>query len=835
MSELALRLIAKNKKNKARSLDLSQCGLTEIPDEVEDCFWIEELRISNNKDLSDLSPISRLHRLKLLYCYSTNVSDLSPISRLSNLQVLYFYSTNVSDLNPISRLWYLQELDCSNTPVNDLSSISHLFDLHLLYCSNTLVSDLSPVSKLLNLNLLYCSNTEIRDLSPVSQLVNLQLIDCSNTHVNNLTPISQLIKLEEFYCYSTKVSDLSPIYTFIEKHKKIVMKGYASQDIFDFAHCPLTNPPLEIVHQGNDAILNYFHEKAKQGTVKGCEAKMLLVGEGGSGKTSLMRRLYQTTKSLPEENESTKGIEIYRHDFKMADGGDFRLNVWDFGGQEIYHATHQFFLTKRSLYILLDDTRKDHKTVHDEGFKYWLEAVDLLGGHSPVLIFQNEKSDRSKKIDIGGIKGKFDNVQGVWQGNLEHPGTADKLREAVEHFAKNLSHVGEELPAKWVSIRAELEEMAKNEPYISQQEYFKVYEIHLEFDHTKALHLSQYLHDLGVFLHFQDDALLTRTVILQNNWATEAVFKMLDDETVKGKLGRFTESDCQRVWADSTWADMHPELLALMQKFELCYVLPDAQSKTWLVPQLLPPSKPKELANWAQPGDLVLRYRYEFLPKGLVSRLMVRQHRFVQRPDMAWTSGVLFERDDSQVLVEIPPKGGEIALRARGHERKELLSVIAADLDALNETFHGLSERVSKLIPCNCTQCLTLAEPEFFAQKRLLQRKRDGKLKVECPGSYESVDVLELLDGMSVKQLPGWAKENKSKIPPEVITEIRELIEDGETRKALEIFKEINPDGATVLLGKLAGLGKQYPTLSGEEFLREKSKIDSGLLALLNS
>ena len=28
--------------------------------------------------------------------------------------------------------------------------------------------------------------------------------------------------------------------------------------------------------------------------------------------------------------------------------------VWDFGGQQIYHATHQFFLTKSSLYVLVE-------------------------------------------------------------------------------------------------------------------------------------------------------------------------------------------------------------------------------------------------------------------------------------------------------------------------------------------------------------------------------------------------------------------------------------------------------------------------------------------------
>ena len=259
---------------------------------------------------------------------------------------------------------------------------------------------------------------------------------------------------------------------------------------------------------------------------------------------------------------------------------------------------------------------------------------------------------------------------------------------------------------------------------------------------------------MGVFLHFQDEPLLSRTVILQNTWATEAVFKILDDEIVKRNLGHFDRDDYQRVWQDSLYADMHPELLVLMQKFELCYRLPDTHADTWLAPQLLPPSKPEELFDWQQPGNLTLRYRYEFMPKGIVSRLIVRMHRFISRPGLSWISGALFERSGTEVLAEVPAKGGEIVLRASGPERKELLSVISADLDALNNNFHGLKDLVSKWVPCNCNRCSEMTEPEFFEQKRLLQRKIDGKMKIECPASYEDVNVLELLDGIRVEKLP---------------------------------------------------------------------------------
>ena len=54
---------------------------------------------------------------------------------------------------------------------------------------------------------------------------------------------------------------------------------------------------------------------------------------------------------------------------------------------------------------------------------------------------------------------------------------------------------------------------------------------------------------------------------------------------------------------------------------------------------------------------------------------------------MAWATGVLFERDSTQLLAEVLPSGSEIELRARGPEKKALLSVVAADLDALNDSF----------------------------------------------------------------------------------------------------------------------------------------------------
>ena len=133
------------------------------------------------------------------------------------------------------------------------------------------------------------------------------------------------------------------------------------------------------------------------------------------------------------------------------------------------------------------------------------------------MIFQNEKGGRGKAIDIAGIKGHYGNVKELYSGNLEYADSAGRVRAAVEYFAGTLSHIGEELPARWIRVREDIEVRAREVPHISQQDYFQIYGRHVEFDRAKALHLSRCFHDLGVFLHFQDDPLLSRTVILQND------------------------------------------------------------------------------------------------------------------------------------------------------------------------------------------------------------------------------------------------------------------------------------------------------------------------------
>jgi small GTP-binding protein len=172
------------------------------------------------------------------------------------------------------------------------------------------------------------------------------------------------------------------------------------------ARNPLESPPVEIVKKGTKAVREYF--KSLEGEKQALnEVKVLLVGDGSSGKTSLVKQLRGETF---DKNESqTHGININPWEITAGDK-ELKIRLWDFGGQEIMHATHQFFLSKRSLYILVLDGRKDEKT------EYWLNHIKTFGGDSPVLVVLN-KIDENPGFDVNRrfLLEKYPNIKGFYK------------------------------------------------------------------------------------------------------------------------------------------------------------------------------------------------------------------------------------------------------------------------------------------------------------------------------------------------------------------------------------------------------------------------------------
>jgi internalin A len=252
------------------------------------------------------NPFSHLKNLKRLWLNgfgigkNSDLTSLSLLNGLTGLNLLDVSHTRVHNLTPLSNLSCLEFLDISNTQVNDLSPLLRLRSLRKLYASQSKVNDLSPLAGLIGLQELDLQGTLVSDLTPLANLLELEWIDLSLTRIINLVPLSYLTGLQWLDISFTSATDLSPLLTLIRQGLSVEWgSDFVEGNGICVKDCPISVPPIEIVQQGNDAILNYLNEREIQGMVRVYEAKLLIVGEGGAGKTSLLRRLYQTKKDLP--------------------------------------------------------------------------------------------------------------------------------------------------------------------------------------------------------------------------------------------------------------------------------------------------------------------------------------------------------------------------------------------------------------------------------------------------------------------------------------------------------------------------------------------------------
>jgi internalin A len=501
----------------------------------------------------------------------------------------------------------------------------------------------------------------------------------------------------------------------------------------------LLDPPPEVVfnkagYTNLEGIKNYFRQLERAEKDSLYEAKLLIVGEPGAGKTTLAKKIEDKDYMLKEDEPSTKGIDVIKWQFPLPGNKNFRVNIWDFGGQEIYHATHQFFLTKRSLYTLVADSRKE-----DTDFYYWLNVVELLSDNSPLLIIKNEKQDRCREINERQLRGQFINLKETMAANLATNRGLPEILKAIELYISNLPHVGSELPKTWVNVRKTLENDARN--YINLDEYLSICQEN-GFDRIEdKLQLSGYLHDLGVCLHFQDDPLLKKTVILKPSWGTDAVYKVLDNPGVIASQGKFNRVELAKIWHEEKYANMQDELLQLMINFKLCYKLKN--SGDYIAPQLLTANAPDY--QWDNMHNLIMRYKYEFMPKGILSRFIVETHEYIAEQKYVWRSGVILQKEEAKAEVIEYYGKREIVIRVSGQNKKELMTIVTYELDKINRTFKRI--KLDRWIPCNCSGCSKPGiEPHFYRLENLKKRLRHKQFQVQCDESYEYVAVNSLVD-----------------------------------------------------------------------------------------
>ena len=371
-------------------LSIERTDLLYIPEEISNLKELEVLSLMHNSIQTLPKEIEKLLNLKYLGLNGTSITQIpNTLEKLIHLQYLYLGKTKITEL-PIglSHLKELLRLALWETELKELPEwICSFSKLKGLYLGRSKNIQFLPqnLGDLVNLEELYLDGTGITELpesfSNLINLRNLQLNDTKIQKIPRLNPMKHLISCN----LSNMVIEKIPkefitakmnIYTNTNSH-------IGTRNGLFLYNTKLLCQPISLFSHEKEFIYAYY----KESKVHLNESKIVFLGDGESGKSHIIRRI-QNNGQLVEaiKYQATPGIDIVPKQCEI-DNEYMNLQLWDFGGQDILHSMHRFFLTDRTLYVIVVNARDN---TQNERARYWLNNVKSFANGCPVILVLNK-------------------------------------------------------------------------------------------------------------------------------------------------------------------------------------------------------------------------------------------------------------------------------------------------------------------------------------------------------------------------------------------------------------------------------------------------------------
>ena len=513
-------------------LNLSGLGLNALPPEVGSLSYLARLHLNGNNLESLPTTICTLKKLRFLNIEQNYIESLpneignltslaeirgaknlikslpEEIKHLSELLKLDVSANKLTELPAgLGSLSSLRDLQISN---NSLEKIPHdigmLSELRILNLSNNALEKLpSAIGRLAKLEVLQLSGNRLVSIpNDIGSLESLQILNLDNNSLQSL-PLSlkNLSQLNELSLYGNKAFQMPvEILGTVRIRSRLNLRATNAKDVLDY----------------------YFSSRGDAGQ-KLREIKVLVVGRGGVGKTSLIRRLKGL--KLDAQQSETHGISIDELALECADGR-VSARVWDFGGQHVLHAMHEFFFTGRSVYILVLAERED---TAERDVEYWLQLIRSYAPNAPVIIVLNKAGRRARDLDLP--RRRFENNYGpilAWlptecsEDDLNASGILD-LERTLTRVVSDMPEIQARFPKKWMQIKRWLSNMS--ESYLDYRTYSERCDKLGETDPKKQEELAAFLHDLGIALNYRRDPRLHETTVLRPDWLADGIYGLL--------------------------------------------------------------------------------------------------------------------------------------------------------------------------------------------------------------------------------------------------------------------------------------------------------------------
>lgn len=533
------------------------------------------------------------------------------------------------------------------------------------------------------------------EMGKLTRLTRLEL------HDNQLTALpaelGMLTALEELHLHSNQLTSLPPQ---LKKLKNLWRLFLHDNPALNLSPAVLGRDPRTLGATGDYAspksILDFYFSRQTQPTRPLNEVKMILVGRGGAGKTSTIRVL--TGHKFNEKEKSTPGIALCDWVMDGCKGEPVTAHVWDFAGQVITHALHQFFFSVRTVYVLVLTGRENSER---EDAEYWLRLIKAFGtedgGEGPPVLVALNKWDVEgcrPRVDRGALQERYPFIRGFVEMDCETGRGVEKLKKALGQEVSRLKWVREPFAESWAAARRALAKDGKKRAHLTYPEYRALCSASGVTDAGEQDSLSEILHRLGAALNYRTDPRLREATVLQPLWLTENVYALMRGAAKQeGVLKLPAVAAVLKAEKDPR---MHDYLMKIMERFEIAYAPKLGTAGPWVVPHALPDDQPDGVAAFAKGAEATrLRYSYPALPEGLVARAIVRLHEFIEEAKtkkQQWASGAILAREGARALLRTEPQDRLVMVTVTGPDepRQQLAGLCQAVMRDIHKDIPGL-------------------------------------------------------------------------------------------------------------------------------------------------
>ena len=770
--------------------------MVSLPETLSELADLRVLTLRDNRLTTLPEWIGELKRLSRLDVDNNQLTELpESIGNLSDLTELTLRGNKLTYLpESVGSLTELAKLDVNNNQLAALpESFGNLTKLIELYLGdNELIRLPEDIGNLVSLTRLDADNNHLAGIpQSIGQLVNLTEIDLGANLLTALPDsIGNLASLTTLYLGYNHIETLPHSFGNLTSLTRLTLRGNMMAvlpeslgSLTRLSRLSLDGNPLidigpEVMASGPDAILAFMRARSQEPPVLQWTSKLLVVGDSSAGKTSLVKALRGQPHDPSEP--STHGLGITRLPLPHPERDDtvMSLSVWDFGGQDIYHATHQFFLTGRSLFLLVWNARSGA----DRGrFRYWLEMITARAPGSPILVVATHTADWPADIDLKPLITDYPQIVGHLSVDCVSREGIAHLLTVVADQAAALPLMGQSWPRAWTRT-ADALASGEHPPHITAGLMHQIMARAGVVGVADQEALAQVLHYRGQILYYPGDRDLSDTVILDPRWLSAKISGLLDVRGPGDNSGILTRADVELAWGEIP-EPLRRQLLILMQRYDVCYLVDEADGGALAIAvSRLPQSPPDYASAWGKPlqrpgcREIQVRYRLPVLPPGIPAWFLARSHRF--STGLQWRYGTLLSHPDAEhtALIAADVERNTVELAVRGPLPASFFAVLDDGLNLTFDRYPGMN--IMRLIPCcghGGRPC-----PKVFNYAKLIDRLRRGHADMYCDEAEEPVSITELLLGIGPTRRE-LGETELHRYLSEITTEIRQLAEQRQT------------------------------------------------------